>query len=1418
MPEGIFFPDVSEISGFEKKEKLRDIEKVAKIKASTVEEALLLVGELRERQEKEALENKEANHQVERHNWINNAVSGALSQIRENKEPYITVSNRTGPESQKEGVPVDGLISSLLEGVDLDGTTEFQAKDLQSGRLRDEVLRDVLHPFSRLYNEKIDNIDSKEEEITSHIDWILEKIGNDINPDDRRRLELARDLISSSERYFDLNRDSSMVSPETNRRDANHWRTQQEAYYVSQEGDFRHHESEDGDYIRVAMEYLNRRREVFIDLEDISTDSESTYTKGRKDLREPGLVINTKELKPGPDSTAIKPFDKIEPYKGDEGMVRVDPVEGPIVSVPEKKGPILPYGSDETHPPLYRADGSPATPGYEPLPHERGKEKIILVDASEIAKAMAWRIAENRLNEIIKYDSGPDPRSILGRLWKRVKLPFTRTRQFFASEFAKLGEQGYLNKFYREALIEIENNQDLLTDIKGRLLGRSETTTRSRAGKDEHYRMLDAVVKEVREEVIEEAEKGVDVIGGGAIFAELINRHLSGEFKDRNAFEEAARQVIQQALDDGRLKREQFSTEGREADADGVLFATNLYEVAERYSKSAMAEVGRATDAEITPEKEEKLKGIMAGIGNLDLKLATKFQDLNESRARRPDGRGGNLSFWEKAASWATTRPILGLVCNPTTAGLLSGLATRGALRNTALFGATAGLATIGGAAALGAVGTLALPLVVGAAVAAPLAYIRRRRNLSFDRGMEQRREVLGLRGEGTRAKIIRDLGFEGISKKADALLPGVEGGDEGALLEASALFEAERQLRDMGRPVDLIWSGEEEGRENRSNIVSKVDLKVAVKKATERIRDPKWKDRVNNKVADIIQSVKQQDAKFEKYRVSEGLKAGGFAAVTAGVLGAAAEQFGDVIQDHFNPEEAVNRVTLLEYIAGERPEVEYLEVGGEIFTADQIQSAPDGSRFVDVPLEEPIGSTEPCSLRYIINPDGSTTLDYENSQLPSGYSFGENGEINHIVSEAIEGGPLNEESWNQLREYATSQHPETFDQTHANWVKFYENNTPPVGNSYEQGYIANSEGTELQMDFNHGSEGYSVDLSRMDGHIAFGSGGEFQIDQDTPMLITIGLRERALSHEVLIMEISPGKPAVFPDDIGEQIFEMVDDRVALKPGFMITANGIQGIANGVGEGDATNLCHTAADYTTGEGRVIPQEAVIETIPLPHASYNPPGILGGPIPIPLYYRAPIGNPGDKEVDKKATGEDTPKGQNPNDYTPESDSAPPAPPAYTKREVDRPITSGPAVLPLAPSYSGDTPRGPDTSGDYFGREEDDPTGIPDRRDVIKLRSMAAAADRFYGISNMSTFKERKAALIAGKQKMIDEGVIGPNDAFLLIDGRKVSYEELEEKDDAKIKMELKKMANELKRPLADRSNRDARKRNAQRRAA
>ncbi len=1082
--------------------------------------------------------------------------------------------------SQKEGVPVDKMINFLLEEIDPESKTEISLKG-DNNTLRDEVLTQVMHPFNRLSHLERSKVDESEAAIIENIDFIL--TSEEIAEEDRKRLEMVKLMIEKSERFFDLDRSSSQFDEE-GRRVNNGWRTDHEAEEIK-EDEVRDMGSEDANQEKAKAD-LNDRREVFVEEEENVPGGEAE-----------------KEITPKVVDFSVEDAEPTDP--------KTEPRQKALPPHPEQ-------------------DALP--------PHVEEKEKIKIADISEIVKAMAWRIAENRVNEVINSVNVPQESGFFGKIKSAAKGMWSRltTREGWQSSLHAMSEEGYRKKYYDEAIAEIQGNNDLLNAITNRAEGEGSGGTTPE--KIEHHEILDAVVKQMELGLVEACEQGEDLVDRSAQFAELFNRHLKGEFSSRSEFEAAAEEAIRNSD----LSQEEFAKdESRRDEAEGLMYASNLWDIAERFKTQREEEIDAALGSESLSdvEKEAYIEGL-EGLNDLDIQLVTKFGDINEDRARRPDKKGRYFSWADNALDRLYSVPVVGSVAkkitHPVAVGLAASLLARPAAKGIIL----------GAAATLGVGTGFALPILIGAGIAGAISYGRRARKVGHERGMESRRQTLGEEGEGQTAEQLRENTFAQVD--GEALLEAIGSDNEDvqhdALVEASSLLEAERRLRAQGRNTDLIRIGQAEGQRLQSNIVTKTELMAAVSEAGLSEKDQLL---INDRADEHVSQVREKDRDFESYRKKESLRAAAKSAATAAVLGFAATEIADEVSEHMhNAGEQNNVVTASEWMQGQRPDVHHYELDSP--------KGPDGEKiwvFENNSDSIPVEVNENLDVELGINAETGQLEPY--GALPAGVTLEDGQIVQHI--EGLEGGELNAENWGALRDKLVEDNPELFTKTESNWTRFMSNDRQPLGNSYHpEGYTANSEGTELGMSFlpSGGDGSVDIDISAMAGHTAFGGGHSIDIGNDTQLFVTIGPREYELSHDVLVVEITPGENAHFPKGLADRFFEKLSNgKIIPREGFQITVDqAIDGNLNTIGDMDETNMASFAAEINGSEGTVDAVAGIDNVVSMPSVTEHNAGDVLPPIAL--------GSDREKHVGKKKSAEDkTNKDQLPPDpKNPETEEA------------------------------------------------------------------------------------------------------------------------------------------------------------------
>ncbi|MBP9732163.1 MAG: glycosyltransferase [Candidatus Magasanikbacteria bacterium] len=610
------------------------------------------------------------------------------------------------------------------------------------------------------------------------------------------------------------------------------------------------------------------------------------------------LKIELEALKNKKENLTLEP-EKIKPVKSKE-LPPVEPAESKII--PEETRDILPP-----------------------------TETVFVIDVSEIAKRLAWTQAEEKLNEYLnrwksqKKETAPAPQEapsgFLGKFWKKTKETAkavggtlkdiaTHPKEFVASTLVRLSERGYLQKFYHEALAQIQSDKNLLAEIEARM--------RKSKGKDvmpetleKHFEILDHVIEQYVEGVASEEEKGEQVTDADVNqeVANVLYEFAIGNLKSRKDVERYVELQVTPLL-----KRKGLRFHGTGEDqgkAEGLMYASNLFDVAEKYKGYVNSQIEKYV-AEYGSENRDAIKGHVKGLLALDVQLGLKERDIRETKPE-------SVKTWgDRVVDRLQSIPVLGKVlASPTAvgagAGAAIGLAMKGAVR-----------------APLRAI--VAAP-VVGALLGGFMGAMRRGRDLQYDRGLELRREALGQQAGGGRSRQVREFShsIRSLDEVNARLKTLVEKNPDEEMSREDQLFLAEifgRLEVERTTNTDQFGSGATEGKEYGTRIQSMTQLKLLLKRLTamhpEYGADALWVES-NTVYNSLVEDVEKKDEEFRKFRKKEMLKAAAFGATAGLAAGAVADAVIMAARGEFG-ESAVGR--LGEWMAGNSEEVDTPVVG----------------------------------------------------------------------------------------------------------------------------------------------------------------------------------------------------------------------------------------------------------------------------------------------------------------------------------------------------------------------------------------------------------------------------------------------------------------------------------------------------------
>ncbi len=577
------------------------------------------------------LKNISENQRTDHQKWVVGAVEGALGKIGDDGKYEI----KAGENSQREGVPVDGLIKELEDFWHQAGA---RARELENEvrRLRQKH-SDVLANWVR---EGATDITSEHQikmawqevasgssvEIKNQVDatrktWATAGgIGDDYDPatgeyklqsgeamrqlvenklvgevrqakNKTDALGGTRDfLIGKSKGYFEAH-------PEM-KGDKQHWRTEYEAKFISR--DFRSTGAVQTDYDKAMVE-MSARRELVL----------------------PNLKVELPEVVPvvvEPTPASVEPIS-LQPEK------------------PEAK-------------------------------------RAYLINVSEVVKQYAHRQAELRLNELQKAE---------------VKGFFKTIGSGFKKMWLNLGEEGYRRKFEKEILTEITSNKNLLAEIEARLGKSKSATTLESKGLNE--KVLSDVIDRYQKEVAEAEEKGEVVVDArvNQEATKLFVEYAQGAITTREEFDKQVEEKILPLLAGRKFTLDSnYAKEAEKNKKDKIeMYANNYFELAKNYKTYIDKKL-----AEYPPDQRGKLIEHLKGELGLDLQLGFMRRDLEETKPQEVLKWYDKLVDFTQSIPI-----INKIVANPLAYGILGGVAGTFVGRGVKRFAVGKGLIGIAGMA-----------------------------------------------------------------------------------------------------------------------------------------------------------------------------------------------------------------------------------------------------------------------------------------------------------------------------------------------------------------------------------------------------------------------------------------------------------------------------------------------------------------------------------------------------------------------------------------------------------------------------------------------------------------------------------------------------------------------------------------------
>lgn len=929
---------------------------------------------------------------------------------------------------------------------------------------------------------------------------------------------------------------------------------------------------------------LNRIAALKADIKKVNEAVQKPYKGTNRVITVPS-INKTINVRNEADKTVKELEDEIYKLEGRKPTTAPDTTTGK-----DPEGSDKTASSDQENPDTVEPDG------FDPnQPHE----VVYGIDISEIVKRIAWQEAEKRLNDIL-YAPEEDlfdtkvPEAKKNSKWERFKsmgksilntvsAPFRHPVKWGKKVKTRVIESYYREKFYQEELNKIVKDQNLMAKISKVLSGQDVT---------DNMAWLQTIVNEYKSEIVNQVEKGNNVNNPqlNADIADLASKAVAGNW-DHQRINQEVRNLLNAAKAAGTLKNADFAgTSGRDSEVQGLMYASNLAEVIENYKQeieSKITELG-GPEALENPELKEALLEHVKGVMQIDVKLGLKLSDLHN---KRPKGSFGALDNLIRRCQGI---PILGHIVNPLSLGLVTGIGTRlatlaGKKKIIAGLGIAAGAATMSIA-----------PILVGAGLAGVVAAIRRNVSLKHDRGMDQRREVLGEEVNGRRTDQMRRFAYDVVDLETllnggdhnyrttnykftgakvqeqlrkylglnqieqsfsdkDALLKD-PAGQEVAEMLARFLVELQRdKTTNKKGTVDLFKVTNEEGTETRTSYNSKVQFKEALFNylvnlglidkntldadvststlALQGILDTNFENLVKTKMQELNQHIEQQDKAFNTFRKESALKT--FAGVaTVGTI------FGATIGKYV--------AKAVDWVAHN-----YLGLNASIPSAAGVLKHGSSYNVLDdINANGKNIGFHGAGIYALPLPGGTNTVDVfidaqgqiDPSRLPTGWHLSGNSLIHTITHAPAAAGTVASApaSWDNF----AAQHGGT---STIHYQDFLSNGTPPKGITIFD-HLSGAEGiaqanlTELQMDYSVDSQGnWLIDMSRMLGKTATNADGKLSINLEdylknggvVKMLLS---PDRATQHnpiEVLIQLVNGKATATVPHDLAQNFVSM---------------------------------------------------------------------------------------------------------------------------------------------------------------------------------------------------------------------------------------------------------------------------------------
>lgn len=742
---------------------------------------------------------------------------------------------------------------------------------------------------------------------------------------------------------------------------------------------------------------------------------------------------------------------------------------------------------------------------------KNGPKEAFIVDTSEIVKAMAWRQAEDQLNGILyrPEDSAQPKRGWAASVWNAVSAPFRDPGGWVRKQLTRSFEDGYRKQFYSDALREITNNQNLMNEIEQRVSGLGWRPTSRPGSRDRNYEVLDKVIEEYENGVTELMERGqlrsnpnINAMVTGLI----AERYLNGWTREQ--FDRELRTRVND-LKNARpplVTNDEFTQLAqRENEAEGLMYASNIWKISENYEKDIKAQIEKIGNLDkLTPEQKEKVLKHVKGTINLDVKLGLKMADIHNKRPK------DCLNWLDRIAHRVQSTPILGTIVNPLTIGVVSSCLTNAGIRKIA-GGAVIAASTMTG------FGMLA-PILTGALLGGAYGAARRNKELKFDRNYDLRRMALEQPSMGHRTDVVRRFGYNmRNANELNTVLDNITGTGSYNNLSADqkedladmwSRFKIESQREEeftrTGRnnTVDLISAASvNEAERLKTNYVSKTDLKIKLYNylrsqnlldANNQLVTGEYNNLATNRIDQLNNHIDHRDRDFRSYKTRQAVIFGGIGFTSGLVGGIASQEVSRYVGTHWLGQK--NYITALDWVRGKRPQPEMPAIFG-MLGGNKIEL----NHGLDQKYEYKFKGK---SFNIFFDKDGKP--DFTKSELPKGWEFSHGKLVEKIPAKA---GKIlsSNKNWSEYSQELVKGTDAKV--AHVSHVGFQHNDTPPAPGVYSiadtpKNYSHNAmiyaNKTELGLNYFQDKKtgDVMVDLSGMYGKISTGTHGNIDVQQ----------------------------------------------------------------------------------------------------------------------------------------------------------------------------------------------------------------------------------------------------------------------------------------------------------------------------------